>query len=141
MNLLNSVKKLFGKPETPRRPIQPLTPDGPDAEELIVPEVTPAALKAEFAGGATPLLLDVRELYEWKQVRIPGAKHIPMGEIPTRLAEIDKERPVVVFCAHGGRSFGVTHFLLENHYNARNLAGGITQWHVQGGTVEVKTGY
>ncbi len=93
MNLLNSVKKLFGKPATPRRPIQPLV-DEPDADEIRVPEWQVGEAQAAFAERcATPLLLDVRELYEWSQVRIPDALHIPMGKIPARLADLTKSGP------------------------------------------------
>jgi rhodanese-related sulfurtransferase len=59
-----------------------------------------------------------------------------MNSVPGRLAELPKEQPIVVLCAHGSRSFGVTHYLREQGYNALNLKGGITQWHVQGGEVE-----
>lgn len=140
MNLLNSVKQLFGKPATPRRPIQPLAPEPRRRGTGRSGNLTPAALNAEFAAGATPLLLDVRELYEWKQVRIPGAKHIPMGEIPARLAEIDKERPVVVFCAW--RPLLWRHpFPARTPLQRPQPGRRHRQWHVQGGSVEVKTNY
>ena len=136
MNFLQSIKQHFSKtaPNPSRRPVLP--PD-PEPEELTVPEVTVATLQSELAGAQPPLLLDVREPYEWNQVRMPGALHIPMNSVPSRLAELPQDKPIVVFCAHGSRSYGVAHYLLENGYTARNLSGGITVWHQQGGAVEV----
>ncbi len=135
MSLLKSLKTLFSKPAPP--PLRLAPPPEPEPEEPVVPTVEVSALQAELTGDQPPLLLDVREIYEWNQVRIPGALHIPMNEIPTRLSELSKATPLVVFCAHGSRSYGVAHYLLENGYTARSLNGGITQWHGQGGSVEV----
>uniref|UniRef100_A0A7C1FL82 Rhodanese-like domain-containing protein n=1 Tax=Caldilinea aerophila TaxID=133453 RepID=A0A7C1FL82_9CHLR len=101
-----------------------------------MPELTPREVQERLQTDQPPLLLDVREPYEWRQVRIPGALHIPMNSVPARLNELPKERPIVVFCAHGMRSFGVTHFLRQQGWEAFNLAGGITQWHIQGGEVD-----
>jgi rhodanese-related sulfurtransferase len=82
-----------------------------------------------------PLLLDVREPYEWRQVHIPFALQIPMNEVPHRVAELPKDRPIVVICAHGSRSYGVAGYLIEQGYTAYSLSGGITQWGRAGGEV------
>ncbi|HEY3248613.1 MAG TPA: molybdopterin-synthase adenylyltransferase MoeB [bacterium] len=75
------------------------------------------------------LLLDVRESWEWVTARIPGAAHIPMGEIPTRLSEIPQDRPVVVYCATGQRSGVVTEALRRAGFpRVFNVAGGIVAW-------------
>lgn len=75
------------------------------------------------------LLLDVREPWEWLTARIPGATHIPMGQIPTRIAEIPQDRPVVVYCATGQRSADVTEALRQAGYpRVFNVAGGIVAW-------------
>jgi rhodanese-related sulfurtransferase len=134
MGLFKTIKNLFSKP-APASP--PHRPPAPEPEEVAVPEVTVGELLAEVAGDAPPLLLDVRELYEWRQVSIPGALHIPMNDTPAHLDELPREREIVVFCAHGNRSYGVAAFLIEQGYRARSLAGGITQWHRQGGEVEI----
>jgi rhodanese-related sulfurtransferase len=139
MDLFDAVKNLFAKPEPVRKPLAPITPE-PDPEEIKVPELTVANLRMAMASDQPPLLLDVRERYEWDQVRIADALHIPMNRMPDRLADLPRDRTIVVFCAHGSRSFGVTHFLREQGFDAYNLAGGITQWHIQGGPVEVRTG-
>jgi rhodanese-related sulfurtransferase len=138
MSLFRSIKQLFVKPE-PKPFTRPLPPLDLELEEIPVPEISVAALQAELASDQPPLLLDVREHFEWNQVRIPDALHIPMNDLPNRLAELPKASPIVVFCAHGSRSYSVAHFLLEQGYLARSLAGGITQWHVQGNAVQVGT--
>lgn len=79
--------------------------------------------------GENLLLVDVRESHELDICRIPGSVHIPMGQVPARLAEIPKDRPVVLQCHHGGRSGRVAEFLLANGYdNVLNLTGGIHAW-------------
>jgi len=142
MKLPNLMKRLLGKPLEPSQPtappLAPLTPEL-EPDELQVPEITPAALRSALQDDQPLLLLDVREPYEWRQVRIPGARHMPMNSVPQHLAELPTDRPIVVFCAHGSRSFGVAYYLRTEGLDACNLTGGITQWHVQGGEVEVHT--
>ena len=137
MRLWQSVKHIFSKPAPPNKPIEPVTPE-PDPDELVVPEMSPTQVQEGLAAGRPLGLLDVREQYEWNQVHIIDAQHIPMNRVPDQLADIPKDRPIVVFCAHGSRSFGVTHFLRERGYDAYNMTGGITQWHIAGGPVEVR---
>ncbi len=75
------------------------------------------------------LLLDVRETWEWITVRIPGATLIPMAEVPQRMHELDRERPIIVQCASGQRSATVAKALREaGHARAFNMAGGIVAW-------------
>ncbi len=138
MGLLKTLQRMFTKKETQRQPIAPLTPEL-EPDEIHVPEIATAAVREALTSDAPPLLLDVREPYEWRQVRIPIATHIPMNNIPNRLSELPHDRQIVVICAHGSRSFGVAYFLREQGYDAYNLTGGITQWHIQGGDVEVRT--
>ncbi len=74
-------------------------------------------------------LLDVREHQELAIASLPGTVHIPMREIPERLAELDHDRPVVVMCHSGVRSRHVAGFLLANDFEqVFNLAGGIDAW-------------
>lgn len=94
------------------------------AAPLEVDVVTAAQL---FRDGA--LLLDVRELDELARVHVPGSTHIPMRDIPSRLAAIPTDRPVLVLCHHGGRSGRVTQFLRASGLdNITNVAGGIDAW-------------
>jgi rhodanese-related sulfurtransferase len=77
-----------------------------------------------------PLLLDVREPWEFATAAIPGAKLIPMGEMTSRAhAELDPDQPIVVLCHHGARSLSVTMWLRREGFDhAQSLAGGIDEW-------------
>lgn len=76
-----------------------------------------------------PLLLDVREPWEWQLARIDGSHHMPMREIPARIADLDKSHPTVVICHHGVRSLQVVAFLQRLGFgNLHNLQGGIDAW-------------
>lgn len=74
------------------------------------------------------VLLDVREPSELRIVAVPGALHIPMREVPRRMAEVPRDRPVLVICHHGGRSQVVADWLAAKGYAAENVAGGIDAW-------------
>jgi rhodanese-related sulfurtransferase len=75
------------------------------------------------------LLLDVREPDEIKIASIPWATVIPMGEVPARVGELPKGKPIAVLCLVGGRSGRVTEYLNENGFpEAVNVAGGIRAW-------------
>lgn len=91
------------------------------------PEVDADEARRLFENGAQ--LIDVREPWEWATSHIPGATLIPMGEVPSRLSEIDPNRPVVVHCAVGARSAKIVEALRQAGYaQALNLAGGIVEW-------------
>lgn len=117
-------QRLWGKPARTQRPRPPLEPE---PEETPVPEWTVTDLQQALIDKQPLLLLDVREPYEWRQVHIPSALHIPMNDIPQRLAELSPHQPILVFCAHGSRSYGVAGYLMEQGYTAYSLAGGISQ--------------
>jgi rhodanese-related sulfurtransferase len=94
-------------------------------------QITSVELAAWLADAkrAKPVLLDVREQWEWDTARIEGAQHIPMREIPARAGELDKERDVVAICHHGGRSQQVAMFLEKNGFaRIHNLQGGVDAW-------------
>ncbi len=75
------------------------------------------------------VLLDVRELIELETAAVAGALHLPMGEIPARLAEIDKTKTIICMCRSGGRSAQVADFLARQGYDkVFNLTGGIHAW-------------
>ena len=78
-------------------------------------------------------LLDVREPEEWEAGHAPGAHHLPMMEVPARIAEIPADRDVVVVCRSGGRSGQVVSYLTGNGWdNVRNLDGGMQSWAAAG---------
>lgn len=74
------------------------------------------------------VLLDVREDDEWQRGHAAGAQHIPMGDVPARLAEIDTEATLFVVCHAGGRSLRVAQYLARNGYEPINVAGGMLAW-------------
>lgn len=74
-------------------------------------------------------LLDVRQPREYEAGHIPGARLIPLKELPERLAELTPEQPVLVYCAVGGRSRAAAQFLSGQGFGeVYNLAGGIKAW-------------
>jgi rhodanese-related sulfurtransferase len=94
-------------------------------------QITPAQLAAWLAdtGRDQPLLLDVREPWEWQAARIEGARHIPLRELPVRLREIESAREVVAICHHGSRSQQVAMFLERSGFpKVHNLQGGVDAW-------------
>ena len=80
-------------------------------------------------GREKPVLLDVREPWEYEKARIEGATLIPMREIPGRIAEVDKASEIVAICHHGGRSMQVAMYLEKQGFKrVHNLVGGIDAW-------------
>lgn len=76
-----------------------------------------------------PLLLDVREPWEFQTCHIEGATLIPMNAIPARHYELDRDAPVVCICHHGARSMQVAAFLERNGFTqVTNLTGGVHAW-------------
>ena len=79
-----------------------------------------------------PILLDVREPWEYETCHIAQAQLIPMSVIPLRLDELDPDSEIVCVCHHGGRSMQVAHFLERNGFNqVMNLTGGVHAWALQ----------
>ncbi|MCZ8381328.1 rhodanese-like domain-containing protein [Mycobacterium sp. CPCC 205372] len=74
------------------------------------------------------ILLDVREDDEWQRGHAAGARHIPMGDVPSRLADIDPGARLYVVCHAGGRSQRVAQYLVRNGYQAANVSGGMLAW-------------
>ncbi len=90
-----------------------------------------------------PLLIDIREIDEWAEGRIPGAVHIPRGNLESRVenAAPDKSQPIVVYCAQGNRSvFGAKSLEELGYGNVVSLAGGYTDWKRNGFDTELPRG-
>lgn len=88
-------------------------------------------LAAWLADGSReqPQVLDVREEQEWAICRIEGSQLMPMNTVPSRLQDLDPERPLVCVCHHGGRSMQVAIFLERNGFpDVYNLSGGVDAW-------------
>lgn len=85
-------------------------------------------------------VLDVREDYEWEAGHIDGAVHIPLGQLPERLEELDPDEDLFVICRTGGRSFRAAAWLVGNGYSAVNVAGGMDAWMEAGRAMVSDTG-
>ncbi|RMH58956.1 MAG: molybdopterin-synthase adenylyltransferase MoeB [Candidatus Hydrogenedentota bacterium] len=97
-------------------------------EEEEIPTITVSELKERIEKGDAPVLVDVREPFEYEICNL-GGKLIPLGEIPERFSELDPNQEIVVHCKMGGRSAKAVEFLLEHGYkHVKNLAGGINAW-------------
>lgn len=101
-------------------------------------EITPRETQRQRATAPADsfILLDCRRPEEWQATRIPGSRHIPMGEIERRADELESDdgsrnTPIVVHCHHGVRSLKVTAALRAMGFrNARSMAGGIDLWSI-----------
>ena len=85
-------------------------------------------------------LIDVRADHEWEVGRIEGAKHLPLAELSERVAEIDKDRPVVLYCRGGNRSTMAAEALAAEGYDAAKLSEGIVGWAEEGLPLEPEGG-
>ncbi|QTA91123.1 rhodanese-like domain-containing protein [Desulfonema magnum] len=96
-----------------------------------VKDTEPKAVEAyiEEHGEESFTLLDVRQPKEYEMFRIPGAKLIPLPELPDRVDELPSEKPVIVYCAMGGRSNAAAQFLAGKGFkDVQNLRGGAEAW-------------
>ncbi len=88
--------------------------------------VTPRELKARLDAGERPVLLDVRERWEFDLARIEGSELVPMSELERRFSELDPAVETVVICHHGLRSAYVTQALDRAGFSrVVNLEGGL----------------
>jgi rhodanese-related sulfurtransferase len=91
-------------------------------------EISAAELQQEMADGQV-VLLDVREDDEVAVSILPGAIHIPMNSVPSRVGELDPLKPTVVICRAGARSAKVAEFLVDYGFQqVFNLTGGMKSW-------------
>jgi len=96
-----------------------------------VKQITPLQLQDWLSDAASekPLLLDVREPWEFEVCRLPGSLHMPMRTVPARHIELDRDAQTVVICHHGARSQQVAMFLKQAGFTRlHNLAGGVNAW-------------
>ena len=106
------------------------------SERISMPSATPPVgditvteLKARMDKGDAPMIVDVREPAEFEICRIPGAVLIPLGQLSSRLGELDPAQEIVLQCKVGGRSANATAYLRRAGFaRARNLTGGILAW-------------
>lgn len=86
------------------------------------------------------LLLDVREDDEWEAGRAPGARHIPLSEVPDHLDDLPADSVIVCVCRGGHRSARAAQFLAQNGRDTRNLDGGMHAWAEAGLPMEADGG-
>ncbi|MFI5256337.1 MAG: molybdopterin-synthase adenylyltransferase MoeB [Gemmatimonadales bacterium] len=101
---------------------------GMASSEDGVAEITPRELAKRIGSRDDFTLLDVRERYEWKIARLPGARLIPLGELAGELPTLDAAREIVVYCRSGKRSLDAAQQLRRAGFRVANLAGGILRW-------------
>ncbi len=108
--------------------------------------ILPASVNAAVARNLSPqeasglveqrrdlFLLDVRTFGEYQQARLKDARLIPIDQLVKRLAEVPKNRPILVYCAVGSRSAQVVNYLARQGYpELYNLNGGIYAWAQKG---------
>jgi len=146
--LYDALQMRFRELKLRRDPECPACGDHPTIHELIdydqfcgvvpaqaqpagggVPEITLQELKGKLDRGEDVYVLDVREPNEYQICRIEGSTLIPLGELASRTAELDRNREMVVHCKMGGRSAKAVALLQERGFTrARNLKGGILEW-------------
>lgn len=95
---------------------------------MNIPEITAAEFLERRTRGDSLTLLDVREDWEMSVASVPGVVHIPMAQVQARIAELDRNREIVVLCRSGRRSLEVAKFLQLSGFQASNLTGGILAW-------------
>ncbi len=96
----------------------------------MVPEVDVRSFAAAHAGGG--YVIDVREPYEYLAGHVPGARLVPLAQLPRRVAELPAGEPVYVICASGNRSWTAAQFLIRRGLDARSVAGGTADWAARG---------
>jgi thiazole biosynthesis adenylyltransferase ThiF len=140
--LFDGLRMSFREVELRKDPDCPLCGTHPTVTELIdyeafcgmpahddAAEIDASELQVLRGGKEVPLLLDVREQWEWDVAHLEGSLHIPLGQLPGRLQEIDTRREIVTICHHGMRSLHARDLLQGAGFSrVRSLAGGIDLW-------------
>lgn len=91
-------------------------------------EITPMKIEEMLKGNKLISLIDVREVDEVKEGKIPGAIHIPLGLLEARMHELDKKIEYTMVCRSGGRSGQATNYLESYGFKVVNMTGGMLAW-------------
>lgn len=98
-------------------------------EQTFSSTISHEKLQAKCSGKENFILLDVREPAEFTLKHIPGSKHIPLGELENRLAELDLDEEIVVICQAGARSERACQLLVDKGAkNVKSVLSGISEW-------------
>ncbi len=101
----------------------------PAMPQAVPLEVSVKDVSARMAGAAKPLLIDVREEWEWDIGHIAGAKLIPMGTLPDSVGELPKDGDIVLYCHSGNRSRSAAAWMRgEGFAKVQSMAGGVKAW-------------
>ena len=146
--LVDALKVQFREIELRRDPACAMCGDHPTVTQLIdydaycmAPlgtgshdrEVEVRELARMLSSKPVPLVVDVREPWEWEIARIEGSRLVPLGELAGRLAELDSRAELITVCHKGQRSLMAQELLQGAGFQARSLAGGIDAWAVEVG--------
>jgi rhodanese-related sulfurtransferase len=104
-------------------------------------QVVGAQRAAELVFGGDAVLVDVREEAEWKAGHVCGAVHIPLSSVTDALADLPRDRTIVVVCRSGRRSLVAVDMMRRAGYRARNLEGGLQAWAACGLPLEPGGGF
>lgn len=91
-------------------------------------EITAKEVLEKLENGESLHLIDVREEEEVAEGKIAIAQHIPLGEMPNRIDELDKNKQYIIICRSGGRSGNACNFLQDKGYDVLNMTGGMLDW-------------
>jgi rhodanese-related sulfurtransferase len=92
------------------------------------PEVTIDELESLMGSGGVHVL-DVREEWEFRRGRVPGALHVPLAQLPARAAGLPRDKRILVICESGSRSLAAAEFLLRNGFEeTASVRGGTGAW-------------
>lgn len=95
----------------------------------MIDEIESEALRARLQAREDLALIDIRSDAELAQGMLPRATHLPMHLIPLRMDELPRDKPVVLYCRSGARSYHACAYLMQQGYdNVINLRGGIIAW-------------
>ena len=92
----------------------------PTIDQVLAPEWE------QWVTDNNAVVLDVREPLEWAMGTLPESIRISLGSLPASLAQLDRERPILVVCRAGNRSQVAAQFLQRNGFNVANMFGGLT---------------
>lgn len=90
--------------------------------------ITPQEVETKLKNGEPLNIIDVREVFEVNQGKIPTAENIPLGLLEFRMHELDKSKEYIMVCRSGGRSGSATQFLENQGYKVINMVGGMMSW-------------
>jgi rhodanese-related sulfurtransferase len=91
-------------------------------------QIFPHQVEELLKQGENVSIIDVREAEEVAHGKIPGARHIPLGQLESRLNEIEKDKEHIIVCRSGNRSGMACEFLASQGYDVVNMVGGMLEW-------------